>query len=189
MTDQNAESAATRNADLESRYADLEARHADLERRYADLESRYAELESRNAELEDNWRRATADLDNLRKRLAREVEDQRLQERAAFAERWLPVLDNLDLALRHAEADPGSIVEGVRAVRDQAVSVLSALGYPRREEEEGARFDPSRHEAVATVTQQDDTPEGTVVHVVRPGYGDGERQLRPAAVVVAARKD
>jgi molecular chaperone GrpE len=101
------------------------------------------------------------------------------------AAEWLPVVDNLDLALEHAGKDPESIMDGVRAVRDQALAVLARLGFPRRADV-GSEFDPARHEAVAAVPALD-APAGTVVHVVRPGYGDGEHQLRPAAVVVAAK--
>ncbi|MFK0043514.1 nucleotide exchange factor GrpE [Streptomyces sp. NPDC090741] len=137
-------------------------------------------------ELEDRWRRALADLDNLRKRHARELERERAVERSRTAAAFLPVLDNLELALTHAGADPGAIVEGIRAVRDQAVNVLELLGYPRHAET-GVAFDPARHEVVGVV-QDPDAPPGTVVEVLRPGYGDGERQLRPAAVIVAKRE-
>ncbi|MET7746102.1 nucleotide exchange factor GrpE [Streptomyces sp. NPDC005385] len=138
------------------------------------------------AELEDRWRRARADLDNLRKRHAREQERDRAAERSRTAAAFLPVLDNLELALTHAGADPGAIVEGIRAVRDQAVNVLELLGYPRHAET-GVAFDPARHEVVSVVQDPDSVP-GTVVEVLRPGYGDGERQLRPAAVSVAKRE-
>ena len=144
-----------------------------------------ATLQARIAELEDLWRRAVADLDNVRKRAARDTAAQQAAERARAAGEWLPVLDNLDLALEHAAADPSAIVHGIRAVRDQALSVLAGLGYPRRDDT-GDTFDPVRHEAVATVVDPN-AEEGAVVHVVRPGYGDGHRQLRPAAVVVASR--
>ena len=87
-----------------------------------------------------------------------------------MAAAWLPVLDNLDLALAHAEADPAAIIEGVRAVRDQAVAVLAALGYPR-DDETGVPFDPARHEVVDVVDDAGRAP-GTVVRVLRPGYGD-----------------
>ncbi|MET7492967.1 nucleotide exchange factor GrpE [Streptomyces sp900116325] len=137
-------------------------------------------------ELEDRWRRALADLDNLRKRHARELERERTVERSRTAAAFLPVLDNLELALTHAGADPGAIVEGIRAVRDQAVNVLELLGYPRHAET-GVAFDPARHEVVGVV-QDPDAPPGTVAEVLRPGYGDGERQLRPAAVTVAKRE-
>ena len=141
------------------------------------------ELRARVAELEDQWRRALADLDNLRKRVARESAAQSDAERARVAAQWLPVVDNLDLALEHATSDPSAVVQGVRAVRDQAVDILARLGFPRRSDM-GERFDPARHEAVAVVAVPD-TSAGTVVQVMRPGYGTGEHLLRPAAVVVA----
>jgi molecular chaperone GrpE len=137
-------------------------------------------------ELEDRWRRALADLDNLRKRHARELERERTAERSRTAAAFLPVLDNLELALSHAHADTDAVVEGVRAVRDQAVNVLELLGYPRHAET-GVTFDPARHEVVSVVDDPDVEP-GTVVQVLRPGYGDGDRQLRPATVTVAKRK-
>lgn len=151
----------------------------------ADATEEVLELESRITELEDLWRRALADLDNLRKRFTREVERERTSERARVAASWLPVLDNLELALGHAAADPAAVIEGVRSVRDQAVNVLSGLGFTR-DEEVGQPFDPARHEALTTVPGGAGVPPGTVVQVVRPGYSGGERQLRPASVVVAA---
>ena len=147
--------------------------------------SRAAELEQRVAELEDLWRRALAELDNYRKRTARELARARRDERAKAAAEWLPVIDNLDLALEHARADPENIVEGVRAVRQQALAILAALGYPRRDDE-GIAFDPTYHEAVSTV-EDEELPPGTVARVVRPGYGSEDEVLRPAAVVVATR--
>ncbi|WP_084965488.1 nucleotide exchange factor GrpE [Thermoactinospora rubra] len=149
-----------------------------------------ADTDAKLAELEDRWLRAVADLDNLRKRIARDAERVRAEERDRVAAAWLPVLDNLERALHHAAeggdgADGGAdpVVDGVRAVRDQAVEVLSRLGY-RRNDETGVPFDPARHEAMAT-TPRDDVPPNTVVQVVRPGYGDERRQLRPAVVVVS----
>ena len=68
-------------------------------------------------------------------------------------------------------------------MRDIAVGVLARLGFPRHDEV-GVPFDPARHEALSTVAGDNAAP-GTVVRVVRPGYGEGERLLRPAAVVVA----
>ncbi len=143
-------------------------------------------LRERVAELEDRWRRTVADLDNMRKRFAREREQLREEERARTAADWLPILDNLELALQHAGADPVAIREGVQAVRDQAVDLMARLGFPQRDDT-GAPFDPRRHEAVSAVVDESAKP-GTVVHVVKPGYGDGTRQLRPASVIVAARE-
>jgi molecular chaperone GrpE len=139
------------------------------------------------AELEDRWRRALADLDNLRKRYARELARERAAERDLVTAAFLPVLDTVDRALEHAEADPRSIVEGVRTLREQALAVLTGLGY-QREDAVAVPFDPARHEVVGVVeTDDSQAPPGSVVAVLRPGYGTADRQLRPAAVTVAQR--
>jgi molecular chaperone GrpE len=126
--------------------------------------------------------RALADLDNLRKRFDREVSRERSAERNRSASEWLPVVDNLELALQHAGPDAGAIAEGVRATYDQALGVLARLGF-QRVDDVGEPFDPLRHEAVGAVDS--DAPAGTVLSVVRPGYGDGAAVLRPAAVIVS----
>lgn len=142
-----------------------------------------AELTARVAELEDLRLRGLADLDNLRKRCAAQVRVAETEASTRVAAQWLPVVDNLERALAHAQADPGTIIEGVTAVRDQAAGVLAQLGFPRRDDL-GARFDPTRHEAIAA-RPDPDAPDGSVIEVVRPAYGEDDRQLRPAQVVVA----
>jgi molecular chaperone GrpE len=137
------------------------------------------------AKAEDRWRRAVADLDNMRKRYARELDRERTTERTRVAGAWLPVVDNLERAISHAGDQSDAVVEGVRSVLDQAVQVLEQLGYPR-DAEPGVPFDPERHEVIGVVDAPDSAP-GTVVEVLRPGYGHGSRQLRPAAVVVSRR--
>jgi|ERR1700687_198462 len=137
------------------------------------------------AKLEDRWRRAVADLDNLRKRYARELDRERTTERSRVAGAWLPIVDNLERAINHADDQSDAVVEGVRSILDQALQVLEQLGYPR-DAQSGVPFDPERHEVVGVVDQLDSAP-GTVVEVIRPGYGKGSRQLRPAAVVVSRR--
>ncbi|GAA4492763.1 nucleotide exchange factor GrpE [Actinoallomurus oryzae] len=141
------------------------------------------DIAAKVAELEDRWRRTLADLDNYRKRTVRALDEERDAERARTAAQWLPVLDNLERALEHADAEPGAVIQGVRAVLDQARDVIARLGYPRQDDV-GVPFDPFRHEAVSTLAGTD-APEGTVVGVALPGYGEGPRQLRPAQVVVA----
>ncbi|MFF3665035.1 nucleotide exchange factor GrpE [Microtetraspora malaysiensis] len=180
-----------------------------------------SETDEMVADLEGRWLRAVAELDTVRRRMARDMERQREEERARVAAEWLPVLDNLELALRHAgdgargshgvpgAADapregaggggfappPGTggsghaeaVIEGVRAVRDQAVAVLARLGFPRQEAV-GQKFDPAVHEAVGAVPDPH-APPGTVIDVVRPGYGDADHLLRPASVVVSTKAD
>ena len=140
----------------------------------------------RITELEHHLRRALADLDNLRKRFERELARERSAERARVTRELLPLVDNLERALTHAGATAESLMEGTRAVLDDANAALHRLGYPRFDDA-GAPFDPARHEAVATVAI--DAPPGTVVETVRPGYGTKEELLRPAAVVVARHPD
>ena len=142
-----------------------------------------ADAAARIAELEDLRLRALADLDNAQ--AVREPGqparggDQGAGGRGSGC-RWSTTSS---ARWQHAQADPGSIIEGIRAVRDQAIGVLAQLGFPRRDDL-GARFDPARHEAVASRADTG-APDGSVVEVVRPAYGEGDRQLRPAQVVVA----
>jgi molecular chaperone GrpE len=149
----------------------------------AEAAAQVARLTDRVAELEDARLRALAEADNVRKRCAGQVSRAEAEARADVARQWLPVIDNLDLALTHATADPATIVEGVTAVRQQALDVLARMGFARRDDR-GANFDPSRHEAVASRPDPAATSD-VVAEVVRPAYGEGDRQLRAAQVVVA----
>jgi molecular chaperone GrpE len=168
---------------LESQPPGPPAGPAGLQAQLADAQAQLADAQAQLAEAKDLRLRALADADNARKRCASQVRRAGEEARAQVAREWLPVLDNLERALGHAEADPGSIVEGIQAVRQQALGVLTRLGFARRDDT-GAMFDPARHDAVASRPVSDAAP-GTVVEVVQPGYGDGDHQLRPAQVVVA----
>jgi molecular chaperone GrpE len=139
------------------------------------------------ARLEDRWRRAVADMDNLRKRYARELERERATERLRVAGAWIPIVDDLERALAHDGGQSNAVIEGVRTILDQAVKVLDQLGYSR-DDETGVPFDPQRHEVVG-VRDVPNTAPGTVVEVLRPGYGEGSNQLRPAAVLVSRREE
>jgi molecular chaperone GrpE len=139
------------------------------------------------ARLEDRWRRAVADLDNLRKRYARELDRERMVERSRVAGAWVPIVDDLERALAYEGGHSSAVIEGVRTILDQAVKVLEQLGYPR-DEQTGVPFDPERHEVVGIIDRPETAP-GTVVEVLRPGYGEGGKQLRPAAVVVSRREE
>jgi molecular chaperone GrpE len=141
-----------------------------------------------NAELvrlEERWRRAVADLDNFRKRYARELERERVTERSRVVRAWLPIVDDLERALAHDGGQPNAVIAGVRTILDHAVKVLDQLGYPR-DDQTGVAFDPQRHEVVGVVDVPNTDP-GIVVEVLRAGYGEGANQLRPAAVVVSRR--
>ena len=104
-----------------------------------------------------------------------------------MARAWLPIVDNLERAVSQTGDQSDALVEGVRSILSQAIQLLEQLGYPR-DAESGVPFDPQRHEVVSVVDQGDSAP-GTVVEVLRPGYGHGSNQLRPAAVVVSRREE
>jgi molecular chaperone GrpE len=149
----------------------------------ADSAAVIAGLREQAAAAEDQRLRALADVANVRRRCAEQVSSAQAEAAARVAAQWLPVVDNLERALEFSAQDPGAIVEGIQAVRDQALGVLAALDFPRRDDT-GAPFDPARHEAVA-VRAAAGVPAGTVIDTTRPAYGEGDRQLRPAQVVVA----
>ena len=98
---------------------------------------------------------------------------------------FLEVLDNLDRAIEAATDRTGDpLVHGVSLVRQQFLSTLESLGVQRLDPL-GQPFDPTRHEAVATLPVTATAPEGHVAGVVRPGYLMGEEVLRPAMVAVS----
>jgi molecular chaperone GrpE len=150
-----------------------------------ELEAKVATLEKEKKENWDRYLRAAADLENLRKRQKRELDDAKFETKGKVLKEMLPVVDNLERAIEHAAQsaeDKSPIVEGVQLVLRQfmtaferlEVTPVDALDKP---------FDPNLHEAISQ--QDSDKPPGTVVQVLQRGYKSGDRLLRPALVVVA----
>ena len=129
--------------------------------------------------------RTQADFENYRKRVAREAAAAQERGCATLAKELLPALDNLDRALEAAAADD-PLLEGVRLVRTELNAALGRAGIESFSPL-GEEFDPSVHEAMATLPQPPGgKPSGTVVEVYQPGYRLGKSIIRPARVVVAA---
>ena len=145
------------------------------------------DLNLRLAEVEDRWRRAAADLDNARKRAARDLALAQDAERARAASVFLPVVDGLEDAVTYAKQVDDGLAEGVGSIREHAVAALERLGYPRIDDVD-VPFDPRVHEVVSVV-ERADVPPRTVVAVARLGFGTPERLLRPAGVVVTAAEE
>jgi molecular chaperone GrpE len=145
------------------------------------------ERDARIAELEDRWRRAAADLDNARKRAARELALARDAEQARAASALLPVVDGLADAVSYAKQVNDPLADGIESIREQAVSAIERLGYPRIDAVD-VPFDPRLHEVVSVV-ERDDVQPRTVVAVTRLGFGTPDRLLRPASVVVTATRE
>jgi molecular chaperone GrpE len=136
------------------------------------------------AALRDRWLRAEAELENLRKRRPREIEEARRQERRIALNSMLDALDTMERAMESGAGEENVWMEGFRATHQQLLDVVKMLGAEPFEAV-GERFDPRRHEAVLTMPARG-ADEETVIGVERKGYvmGDGT-VLRPARVVVA----
>ncbi|HUV31931.1 MAG TPA: nucleotide exchange factor GrpE [Devosiaceae bacterium] len=154
----------------------------------ADLQ---ADLQAENDGLKDQLLRAVAEMDNLRKRTAREIQESRLYSIAGFARDMLTATDNLSRALgalpqeerQRAEGTLKALIEGVELTEREMQRLLEKHGISKIEAR-GARFDPHFHQAMFEVAETD-APDNTVVDVVQDGYVIGERVLRPAMVGVA----
>lgn len=152
-----------------------------------DVEALIAErdkLLAERDEFRDQMLRARADFDNFRKRVARESEQQRKAAAANVIRELLPILDNLELALKHV-ADPNdSLAQGVDMVVKQFMEALQRAGLEPIPAV-GAEFDPNVHEAVMQEAS-DETPENCIVKEFQRGYRLGEQVLRPSKVVVSS---
>ena len=141
---------------------------------------------------EDNWNkylRVVADMDNLRKRASRDVENARKFGVERLASALLPVRDSIEAGLRAASAaDPGaldvaSLLEGEQATLRLLDQALKDAGVTEIDPQ-GESFDPALHEAMSMLPSDTAEP-GSVLEVFQKGYVLNERVMRPARVVVA----
>jgi len=143
------------------------------------------------ADARDRMLRTLAEMENLRKRTAREVSDARTYGISGFARDVLDIADNLQRALdavpeeARAAADPGlkALIEGVELTERSLLNALEKNGV-KKFDPSGEKFDPNFQQAMYEVPDPS-VPSGTVVQVVQAGYMIGERVLRPALVGVS----
>ena len=151
----------------------------------ADGNDALAELQAKVDENWDKFLRASAELENVRKRAARDVENAHKFALERFASDLLTVCDSLEMALGTGdEATVDSLKEGSEATLKLLGSVLTRFGI-EEVNPEGEPFDPELHEAM-TMQPSDDVEPGSVVTVFQKGFTLNGRLLRPARVVVAA---
>ena len=162
---------------------ELERKATQLSAMLEESMSRARETQERLKDTHERLLRIAAEFDNFKKRAAKEREDAQKFGIERLLKDFLPVADNLERALDHAEEhDLRQVIEGVKLVQKllentlarHGVTGFSALGQP---------FDPTLHEAL--MQQESDAPPGTVVSEMSRGYKLNERLVRPAAVVVA----
>jgi molecular chaperone GrpE len=152
----------------------------------ATLEEQLAAAKKEAAGNYDRYVRARADLENFRRRVAREKEELRQFASASLLEGLLPILGNLQLGLAAArqQTDPKTVVDGVAMVLEQLKGVLERHGL-KEVNPTGQKFDPHLHEAISHLANPE-VPEEHVLQVVRTGYTLHGRLLQPASVVVSS---
>jgi molecular chaperone GrpE len=149
-------------------------------------EQNVARLEAELAEAKDRALRGVAELDNVRKRLRKEMDDERRYAETSLLNDLLPVVDNLGRAMEAGEkaTEVASLLQGVKLVAQQLDGVLKkhncqqipAFGHP---------FDPNVHQAISRQPNADNPPN-TILIVAQEGYKLHDRVLRPSQVIVSA---
>jgi len=152
----------------------------------ADLQKRLAEAEVQAKESEDKVLRAHAEMENIRRRSERELENAHKYGMEKFATELLPVIDSLELGLIAASAegaDVDKLREGMDLTVKMLVSAFEKFGInPVHPIDE--TFDPDFHQAMTMIEHPDKDPN-TVLDVMQKGYTIKERLIRPAMVVVS----
>jgi len=137
----------------------------------------------------DKWKdlayRSQAELDNFRKRSAREAQETRAYANSDLLRALLPIMDNFEMGLEaaRAESEKSMIFMGMSMVQRQIADFLRDMGVTEVESL-GKAFDPNLHDAVSTEATAEHA-EGTILRVTRRGFRLKDRLLRPTSVIVA----
>jgi molecular chaperone GrpE len=164
------------------------AADASVAQAQADADEPEAAAKGSEPDYRDQYLRAMAELDNVRKRARRDVAAAEGRGIAKLARELLPALDNFARALDAAEAQPENrdhhLTDGIRLVQTELLSALARVGI-EPDSPKGEPFDPHCHEAIAQQPVEG-AQSGTIVEVYSQGYRYRDDVLRPAKVVVAA---
>jgi molecular chaperone GrpE len=150
-----------------------------------ETEALLAEAQAKVAALQEEFLRAKAETENVRRRAQEDVQKTHKFAIENFAENLLPVLDSLEAAVVHSSTDLAKVREGVELTLRQLIGALEK-GRVVEVNPVGEKFDPHRHQAISMVPA--DQEANTVVTVLQKGYVIADRVLRPALVTVAAPK-
>lgn len=160
-----------------------ESPHPGSDSRITELEAKLGEALAEAEKLRDEWLRARAETDNVRRRSQEDVAKAHRFGIEGFASALLAVKDSLDAALAVESPSVQSMKEGVELTGKQLDSALEKFSV-KAINPLGEKFDPHRHQAISQVEAPDKEPN-TVVNVLQKGYLLHDRVLRPALVVVA----
>jgi molecular chaperone GrpE len=150
-----------------------------------DPQDQLVQLKAELSKYKDVALRSVADLDNYRKRMAREKDDAIRYANTSFLERLIPILDNFELGLQAAKSggSQSAVQDGMMMVFRQLQDFLASCGV-ETVDATGQHFDPNVHEAIAQ-EQNEEVPEGFVIRQLRKGYKLKDRLIRPSNVVVS----
>ena len=134
--------------------------------------------------------RLLAEVENTKKRLAREKDEFARYAAETIVRDLLPIVDSLGQALVAVDnqSDPQAVAQGVQLIHRQLLGLLEKEGV-KRIPSLGEPFDPHKHEAVAQVGAADGKADGTVAEEIQPGYTMHGRVIRPAIVKVVKGTD
>jgi molecular chaperone GrpE len=163
----------------------LEEEKREKEKEVEELQKKLEKMEKEGKEHYDRLLRMAADLDNYKKRAAKEKEEWVKFANEDLIKAVLPFIDNLERAINHAEKveDAGVLIEGVRLTIQQLLQALNKFGLSPFESQ-GKPFDPAFHEAILMVPTDQHEPN-RVMEEFQKGYLFNDRLLRPATVSVS----
>ncbi len=172
--------------------AELDADCATDEVTIESLTAQIAALKTQATDSMDKAVRAQAELDNVRKRSNRDIENAHKYALDKFISELLPVLDSMELGIHAANnsagegevADISSLHEGMDLTMKMLSSSLEKSGVNPITPKEGDKFNPEQHEAM-TMQEMESTESGTVISTLQKGYTLNGRLVRPAMVIVA----
>ena len=154
-----------------------------VEARPGDLEAKLAAAVAEAEKLRDEWLRARAETENVRRRSQEDVAKAHRFGLESFASELLGVKDSLDAALTVENTSIDSFKQGVELTERQMEAAFEKFGL-KSIVPLGEKFDPHRHQAISQV--ESDQEPNTVVQVLQKGYSLNDRVIRPALVMVAA---
>lgn len=153
-----------------------------------DVEALRADLEKSLCQAQENlegWQRERADFQNFRKRIERDQEVSKQMITANVIKRFLPVLDDMDRAMKNRPTgeEAAAWTNGIELIQRKLQTILDSEQVVAIEAE-GQFFDPQFHEAISH-EESDDLESGKIIEVIQKGYMIGDRVIRPALVRVA----
>lgn len=154
-----------------------------------DPDARLRRAEETATEFREQFLRTAAELENVRRRAARDVESAHRFGVERFARELLAVVDSLEMGLEAARGagESNAVADGMEATLRLLMSVLEKFGVTPVDAS-GVPFDPEAHEAIMTQPSDEAAPD-TVIGVIQPGYRIHDRLLRPARVIVSRAPD